>query len=212
MATTNNGILGAFIGTIGPVTGYMRNGQNVVRTSRSSIKNKRTPLQLAQREKIKVCGSFTKVFTRSDFLKKSFPAYGHTGTGHNRATSALMSQALMGVYPELQLSYPQVLVSKGRLPGAQAARVTVKNSVLHFSFADNSNIGIAAGDDTAILVVYAPDIQQAVFSLYGGLRKTGKASLNVTALKGHTVETWIGFLSNDEKDASDSVWVGRLNV
>jgi hypothetical protein len=36
--------------------------------------------------------------------------------------------------------------------------------------------------------------------------------LKVTALKGHTLETWIGFLSPDEKDASDSVWAGRVTV
>jgi hypothetical protein len=47
MATTNTGALGAFIGTIGPVTGYMRNENNVLRTSSSSVKNQRTPLQLA---------------------------------------------------------------------------------------------------------------------------------------------------------------------
>ena len=63
-----------------------------------------------------------------------------------------------------------------------------------------------------ILVAYAPDMQQAVFGLYNGFRKDKKASLNVTALKGHTVETWIGFLSADEKDASDSVYTGRLMV
>jgi hypothetical protein len=113
----------------------------------------------------------------------------------------------------MQLSYQQLLISKGRPPGAQNAKVVKKaNNTLQFSFDDNSTIGIAAPDDTAILVVYAPDLQQAVFTLNGGFRKDKKAILNVTALKGHSVETWIGFLSKDEKDASDSVWVGRVVV
>ena len=212
MGKTNNGILGGFTGTIGTVTGYMRNGQNVVRTRTSSIKDKRTPLQLAQRAKIAVCSRFTNAFTGTDLFKKSFPAYGNTGTGHNRVTSALMSRALTGVYSDVQLSYPQVMISKGKLPGAQSAKASVKNSVIHFSFADNSTTGIASGDDTAILVAYSPDLQQAIFTLYGGLRKTGKATLNVAAFKGYFVETWIGFLSNNEKDASDSVYTGRLKV
>jgi hypothetical protein len=212
MATTNAGVLGPFTGTIGPVTGYVRNGRNVLRTSRSSIQNKRTPLQVAQREKISICNHFTKAFAGTGFFNKSFPAYGHTGTGFNRATSALLSRALTGVYPDMALSYPLVLVSKGRLPCAQSAKATVKNGVLHFSFVDNSTNGIAAADDTLILVAYAPDLQQAVFMLYGGFRKDKKAVLNVAAFKGHTVETWIGFLSADEKDASDSIWVGSVNV
>jgi hypothetical protein len=60
-------------------------------------------------------------------------------------------------------------------------------SILQFSFADNSTDGIASPGDNVMLVAYAPNLQQA--------------SLNVIAFKGHAVETWIGFLSQDEKDA-----------
>ena len=76
MATTNTGVLGVFIGTIGPVTGFMRNGKNVLRSSNSSIKNKRTPLQLAQREKINICNGFIRAFTGTDFLLKAFRRMG----------------------------------------------------------------------------------------------------------------------------------------
>lgn len=213
MARNSYGVLGAFIGKVGPVTGFMRNGKNVIRTSTSAVKDKHTPLQLAQREKINTCMHFIKAFSGTGFLNKSFPAYGHTGTGYNRAVSALMSRALTGIYPGIQLDYTKVLISKGMLPGAQSAKVVKKaNNVLQFSFADNSAVGIAAPGDTAILVAYAPDLQQAIFTLHGGFRKDKKATLNVTALKGHTVETWIGFLSKDGKDASDSVWVGRVQL
>ena len=211
MARNNSGVLGNFIGTIGPVTGFMRNGQNFLRSSTSSVKNKRTPLQRAQQEKISICTAFVKAFSGTGFLNKSFPAYGHTGSGYNRAIGALMSRALTGEYPDMALSYPQVLISKGSLPGAQSAKVVKKaNNTLQFSFEDNSGVGIAAPDDTVILVAYAPDIQQAVFGLYNGFRKDKKAVLNVAPLKGHTVETWIGFLSADERDAGDSVWTGRI--
>ena len=107
MARNNSGVLGNFIGTIGPVTGFMRNGQNFLRTSTSSIKNKRTPLQLAQREKINICTAFVKAFSGTGFLNKSFPAYGHTGTGYSRAISALMSRALTGEYPDMMPPSPK---------------------------------------------------------------------------------------------------------
>ena len=172
-----------------------------------------TPLQLQQREKIKLCSSFTKPFNGTGFFNKTFPAYGHTGTGHNRVTSALLSLAIIGTYPNMQLDYKRVLISKGKLPGAVNAKLILKpKSVLQFTFTNNTDTGIAAANDAAILVAYCPDLKQAIFTLSGGLRKDGKASLNVVAFKGHSVETWIGFLSSDEKDASDSVWVGRANV
>ncbi|HEX5155065.1 MAG TPA: DUF6266 family protein [Parafilimonas sp.] len=213
MARNNTGVIGAFIGTIGPVTGFMRNGRNILRTSTSSIKDKRTPLQLEQRAKINTCTHFTKAFSGTGFLNKTFPAYGHTGTGYNRAVSALMSRAVTGVYPGMQLNYPQVLISKGRLPGPQNVKLAKKaNNTLQFNFTDNSTDGIASPDDTVILVTYAPGLQQAVFGLHNGFRKDKKAVLNVAALKGYMVEAWIGFLSKDEADASDSVWAGRVMV
>jgi hypothetical protein len=212
MAKNNNGVLGAFIGTIGPVTGYIRNGQNILRSSRSAVKNQRTPLQLAQREKITICNRFTQAFTGTGFLNKSFPANGHGGTGHNRATSILMSQALTGTFPDMALSYPQVMISKGKLPAAVAAKAVLKaNGNIAYTFTNNSTTGIAAADDTIILVAYAPGTRLAVFTLYAGLRKDGKATLNINTLKGYAVETWIGFLSKDEKEASDSVYTGRLD-
>lgn len=213
MGKTTNGILSAFTGAIGPVTGYTRNGQNILRIRTVSVKNPRTALQQSQREKIKTCSAFTRAFSGSGFFNKSFPAYGHGGSGYNRATSALMSRAITGIYPDLRLNYQQVLISKGRLPGAQSAKVVKKtNNTLQFTFSDNSTAGIAAADDTVILVAYAPDIQQAIFTLNSGFRRDKKAVLNVVALKGHAIETWIGFLSKDELDASDSIWVGRVQL
>ena len=213
MAKIHQGILGAFAGTIGPVTAYIRNGQNILRPSTSIVKYERTALRAVQLEKIRICNRFTKAFSGTGFFNKSFPAYGHAGSGYNRATSALLSQALTGVYPDLALNYSQTLISKGRLPGARNAKATLKpKSIIQFSFADNSTDGIAAAEDTVILVAYARDLQQAVFTLYGGFRKDTKASLNVVAFKAHAVETWIGFLSKDEKDASDSVWAGTVMV
>lgn len=213
MATGNQGITGALFGKIGPVTAYWRNGKNVFRSSTSLVQDRPTPLRLAQREKLRICNTFTRAFNGTGFFNTSFPAYGNTGTGINRATSALLNRAITGSYPNLQLNYQQVLVSKGMLPGAQGARVARKaNNTLQFTFTDNSAIGIAAPGDTVILVAYAPELQRAIFTLHGGFRKDKKAILDVTALKGQAVETWIGFLSKDEEHASDSVWVGRVQL
>jgi hypothetical protein len=213
MAKNNSSILSMFVGTVGPVTGFIRNGKNILRTSTSAMKGRGSSLQLAQREKINVCLRFVKAFSGSGFLNKSFPAYGHGGTGYNRAVSALMSRALAGSYPDIELNYQEVLISKGRLPEAQGAKMVKKpNSTLQFTFMDNSAVGVASPDDTIILVAYAPDLQQAIFTLNAGLRKDKKVVLNVAALKGHAVETWIGYLSKDEQDASDSVYTGRVVV
>jgi hypothetical protein len=213
MAKTNQGVLGAFVGTVGPVTGYVRNGQNIIRTSTSNVTYKYTGLRTAQLEKIKICNRFTKAFSRSGFFNKSFPAYGNTGNGYNRATSALMNQALMGNYPDMHLSYPHVLISKGKLPMAEhAAAVRTKDSNIYFNFTNNSETGTASTSDKIVLVAYVEALQKVVLSLHAGLRKDCEAILQTNVFKGYTVETWMGFLSDDETNASNSVYTGSIKL
>jgi uncharacterized protein DUF6266 len=213
MATTHEGIFGGFTGTIGAVTGYMRNGQNILRSSTSNVRYRRTALRSVQLEKIKLCNSFTKAFTGTGFFNKTFPAYGHTGNGYNRATSALMNQAITTSGGSVQLAYPKVLVCKGMLPGAEgAAAVLLPGGNLQFTFTDNSHTGTAGNGDAIVLVAYCPALKQAVFTLNAGHRKDGTAILNAAAFKGYTVETWIGFLSNDTLNASDSFYTGAFGV
>jgi hypothetical protein len=73
----------------------------------SSVKNQRTPLQLAQREKIRICNQFTKLLRVQVFLIPAFPRYGHTGTGFNRVTAFLMSRALTA-FTRICIEYRQV--------------------------------------------------------------------------------------------------------
>src|SRR3954469_19541011 len=124
-----------------------------------------------------------------------------------------MNQALVGTYPDMQLSYAKVLISKGILPGAEnATAVADENGNIHFSFTDNSDTGTASPYDKVIAVAFCEALQQAIFSLNAGLRKNGEAILNTSMFKGYEVETWIGFLSGDEMNASDSVWTGRVGL
>jgi len=213
MAKIPLGILGAFVGTAGPITGYIRDNQNIIRASRSAVTFKRTGSRAAQQEKIRLCNGFTKAFSGTGFFSKTFPAYGSTGTGYNRATSAIMNQALVGSYPQLHLSYPKLLIAKGMLPGAEeASAVAADDGSICFRFTDNNNTGTASGADKIVLVVYAPVLQQALFSLHAGLRRDGSAVLQAAIFKGYAVETWMAFLSNDETNASDSVYTGSINL
>jgi hypothetical protein len=78
MAKVPEGILGGFIGRVGPISGYRRNGVNIMRTARSRKDKKITPGRLAQREKLKVCNGFTWAFSGTGFFAKSFPSFGDT--------------------------------------------------------------------------------------------------------------------------------------
>lgn len=213
MGKIPDGILGMLIGKLGPVSGYRRNGQNLVRVSGQSRKIKNTPMRRNQQEKIKVCNDFTHAFSGTGFLGKSFPSYGDTGTGYNRATSAIMNLAITGTYPDTVISYPRVLISKGPLPCAENAEVAVDTEGnMFFAWTDNTGMGTAKANDKVILVAYFPELKQAITSIGNATRNAGQALLE-TSMKTHYVaETWIGFLCNDEKSAADSVYTGTVGL
>ncbi len=213
MAKTPEGILGVLTGRIGPVSGYRRNGQNILRVAHSRTQSKNTPARAAQREKIKVCNDFTRAFSRTGFFNKTFPSYGDTGTGYNRATSALMNLAITGTYPHTAISYPLALVSKGPLPGAANGTATVnEEGNILFSWTDNTGTGTAKTNDRVILVAYFPNLKQVIFSVGTATRSNHIAVLETNIMQGHSAETWMGFLSADEKNAADSVYTGRIEL
>jgi hypothetical protein len=211
MAKIPDGILGPIIGKIGPVTGYRRNGVNIIRSSAGRKDKVVTPLRSSQRQKIKVCNEFTRAFSRSGFFAKTFPGYGDTGTGYNRATSAIMNLAITGFYPDIALDYPKVLISKGPLPGAEdPAAFLAQTDTIHFTWTNNSWKGTAKPNDKVIVAAYFLTRKQAVFSIGDAVRSKGEVSLFVGNRPGEICETWIGFLSHNEKDAANSSYCGRI--
>jgi len=213
MAKIAEGILGAFIGRVGPVSGYVRNGQNIMRVASSGKDRKITPGRLAQREKMKVCNDFTRPFCGKNFFSRTFPAYGARGTGYSRATSVIMNLAITAAYPHTCISYPDVLISRGPLPAVQNPAVMINDeSNTVFTWTDNSDMGTAKRSDKVILVAYFPETRKVSFSIGKATRANGTAVLETKMMQGLTAETWIGFLSKDEKNASDSVYCGKVGL
>src|SRR5690242_6894719 len=213
MGKLTNGITGEVKGRVANTSFYIRNGQNIVRSAHSITNTKSTPRRLAQREKIKVCNDFTRAFSGTGFFNKTFPAQNTGSTGYNRATAALMNLAITGTYPETKLNYKEVLISKGALPSpVSAASIADQESNIVFSWEDNSGNGTAKAHDLVILVAFFPDPGQAIFSIGNATRSDCFAQLNTKVLKGFTCETWIGFLSNDEINASNSSYCGKVKL
>jgi hypothetical protein len=211
MATIPNGILGGIQGQVGTVTGYNRYGIDVIRSAKNRGTVKPTAKRVAQRSKIIVCNAFAKAFAGKGFFTKTFPAFGHSGSGYNRAVSALMSLALVPSEDGVTISYPLVLISKGKLPPALDAVAAVTDAGnIQFTWTDNTGTGTSKKNDKAILVAYLPATNEVVYSFGAGTRESGNAVLETANKKGALAETWMGYLSNDEADAACSVYTGSV--
>jgi len=215
MAEIKNGILGAFTGKVGPVSGYTRHGRNIMRTSSSRVRDNATPKRQAQREKIRVCNAFINAFSGKGIFAKTFPNTDHGGSGYNRAMKVLMNSALEGIYPEYKIMYNKFLISKGELPAPKDAAAGLDaDGNLVFTWADNSTEGTAKANDIVVLVAYFPNKPvRLIYLLDAAKRETGFATLLVPAgNEGSIAETWLGFISADGLIASNSVYTGPLEV
>ena len=215
MAEIKNGILGAFNGRVGPVSGYTRYGRNIMRSAASTVTDKVTDKRRAQREKIRVCNAFINAFSGTGIFAKTFPNPDHGGSGYNRAMKVLMNSALEGVYPGYTILYDKFLISKGELPAPKDAAAGLDaDGNLVFTWANNSTEGTAKENDIAVVVAYFANSQvRLIYSLDAGKREAGYARLVIPAEnRGSLAETWIGFVSADGKIASNSVYTGQLAV
>ncbi len=213
MARTPHGILGALQGKIGPVTGYIRNGKAILRVAHSRPDGKITPARTAQREKIKLTNSFTKAFTGTGFFNRTFPSKEAKGTGYNRATTAIMSAAIKGNYPNTCLSFPDVPVSQGTLPPPEGATVKKdRKGNLIFTWLPNTRTRGAKASDKPVLVAFFPQLGTATFTIGTATRKEGTAILPLSAPKGTTTHTWLAFHSSEESAASNSLHTGSLTL
>ncbi len=53
---------------------------------------------------------------------------------------------------------------------------------------------------------------QTIYTTNGGARNAGAGSLNVSNMAGQTVQTYIGFISEDGKDVATSIYTGELSL
>lgn len=210
MAKISNGILSVLLGKLVPVTGYGRNMENLFRPASAGTGRKIVSARTILREKIKICNDFTQAFQGAGFFNKTFPSHGETGTANKRAINTIMDRAITGSYPYSRISYRQVLISKGTLAGAvNAAAADNEEHNILFNWYDNSGSGTAKATDRVIVVAYFPAVKKVIYNI-DAVRKDCRAQLATNRMEGYNAETWIGFISADEKDAADSRYTGTI--
>lgn len=212
MGIISKGILGGFSGQVGTVVGSTWNGIEYMRskpTRRSEVTYSQA--QLDQQQKFALAVGFIQ--TLGSLPDITFHAYAVRQTGRNSAISYLLKNAIEGNSPAFSIDHSKVLISRGNLPMAPGAAAAVGAAGrVNFTWTNNGGDGKARNSDQAIVVVHCPLLNQSVYSLAGATRSAEAASIDAGVFNGYTVHTWIGFLSEDGKLASNSVYTGQLVI
>lgn len=212
MAIIKKGILGGFSGKIGSVIGASWRGIDYMRAlPRISIKP-RTPLQLAQQNKIALLRGF--LLSLDEIIERCFQNI-KKHTPMNDALSYNMVNSIKGSYAEEQyIDFTQLLFTKGDLRGVWAPKAeSTISSTIDFSWENGILTQMCAADDEAILVVYNPEKQQFCVLEKGAFRADKSAELIVPeTFKGDSVHCYISFYSVSRMIASTNEYLGTVEV
>ncbi len=206
-----NGINGPFSGKVGTVVGTTWRGIPVIRSKPTQRKGGFSALELQQRAKFSLMNKFLRPL--NTLLNQTFETVAVQMTGFNKAFSYNVKNAITGLHPQLAVDYPMVLLGRGDLPNAALpSAASSLEGRLDFKWTDNSGKGKAIATDKAFVAAYNEELNKWKYSLDAAARNAGSCALDTTEFKGKAVHTYIGFISADGKDVTDSLYTGLVNL
>ena len=211
MGTINKGILGGFSGKVGNIVGGRWKGIDYMRSLGSRRTTAPTEKQKEQQLKFALIVRFLQPL--ANLLAKSFRSYAIKMTGMNSAMSYNLKKAVTGFYPVFTIDYSKILISRGSMPNVlNPLAESLTPGKINFSWLNNGGVGNALDSDKSILVAYCPSLQQCVYTDSGPDRSTEVALLDLASFSGLEVQTWIGFISENEMEVATSVFTGAFTV
>ena len=211
MGTIKKGVLGGFSGKVGTVVGASWKGIDYIRSLPASVRNPRTEGQVTQRSRFLVTLEFLKAI--NSFIRVGYKTYAIKQSAYNAAMSYIVNNAVMGAYPDFEIDFPNVLVSRGSLKQAEGATATAGAGSMSFAWTDNSGVSNALATDKAMLLVFNSVKGEAVFNTAAADRSAETADLPFPAgWSADTVEVYLGFISNDGLLVANSVYLGQQTI
>jgi len=211
MAEIRKGVLGGFSGKVGTVVGGDWKGVNYMRSLPKKIRNPRTAAQVNQRIKFALTVNYLKPM--NSLLRSGWKLYAIGQSAINAAMSYTIAHAITGTYPDYSIDPSKVLISCGGLTSVFNAMATVSNGVIEFVWDDNSGVNDAKPTDKALIAIVNRISGEVITDSEGAERMTGAQTLVLpNRWAGNTIETYIGFISDDGREVSNSVYLGSFLV
>lgn len=219
MARIKNGINSPLSGKIGNLVVCNWKGISYLRSRPAKVNHPNTEKQLAHRMRFSMIMKFLSPF--KDFLSYSFSPYAIGKTAFNVAVSENMKTALVGEYPNIDIDYSKVVLSKGELTSINNSSVEILgDNSIKFLWIRTENSENRYDNDRAIIVVYNSDNNSIIFKINLGKRADCEASIQIPDeyhccclhcyIMFVNIEFILGKISS--KNISGSSYCGKLNL
>ena len=212
------GANGPFSGKVGTVVGYMWGDLAVIRATPEKRRKPFSVRELNQQARFALMNQF--LIPVKDLLNISFAHLAYRMNGFNKGFSYNVKAAILGFNPDLSIDYPRVLLSRGDLTKPESLAVTSPSpTTLQFKWIDNTGMGKALKTDRLFVAVFIPEKNYWFYQMNAATREAGNYVLDVTQLTrdisvfyGKPLQSYAGFVAEDGKDASDSVYIGLVEM
>lgn len=211
MAKLKQGIFGPVSGKLGSVVGGVWKGIPYLRRApkKKTKPAPRTAAQIANEQKMKFVNQALVPF--QPYINIGFEHLAIAKTALSAAYSVNFHQAVTGVYPNLVINYPSLVISTGKLPGLINPVASFNGDAIELNW-EKGGSRKTSYDDQLMLVLYAPALDLADGFVGNALRRDRHCSFKFNPrMLGQELEVYISVTSVDRKRISDSVYLGRIS-
>lgn len=208
MARAKKKSFNGITGRIGDTVIYERNGMIVQRRIGISTKPATTP-QKTQRTKFVIYNEFRGRI--QELIKVGYASVAKLlhKTTNDVFSSHILNDCITGVKPDLNINYPNVLFSQGKMPDTTNIKVVQTTEGLNFTWDTTLISGEFRSDDQVMVLVYFPELGTAEFNVNAAKRGAGEVHINVYRRgKATIMETYISFKS--ERSTANSTYTGQF--
>lgn len=212
MAIVQNPITGRSRGKFATAVFSKQFGKNTMRSKAIQVRNPKTQLQREQRSKFSLMVELSRMFL--PFLKTSFKQAAVGMSQFNMFMKTNIQNVISGIYPDYEIDFAQLKVSKGTLTGTETAvALAVAAHKVNLSWDDNSGTADALATDKVLALIINYDRKAVVQDLGSKTRADLALSLTVPAdWAGDSVYAYIAFSNDANNKFSDSSYLGELTI
>jgi len=212
MATFLKGIHGAYSGKVGNIVGSNWRSVDYVRSVARPTNKPASIKQLAQREKFALSTAFLGPLKELLNLGYSDVQQGKS-TGYNQALRDVLKFAISGMYPDFEIDYSKVRISRGALANLFVPQWTESApQEITLTWMKSTSDLMGYNDDSVILLIYNKD--KKYFNLMESATRDDE-TLTLTfpsVYAGDTIVGWVFTGHRDGVKTSSSEFIGELTL
>jgi hypothetical protein len=187
-------------------------GKNTMRIKPLVVKNPKTLKQRKHRTKFALMIATSRMVL--NFSRLGFKQIATDISCFNMFTKVNIGTAITGVYPDYTINYPELVVAKGTLTGAEAPTIiSAAGKTVNINWVDNSGNGDAETTDEA-LVLLINDTKKAV-AMNPILKTRVDGSIQIIVPEswvGNQVHAYISFKAVIGNKVADSIYISEITI